>query len=1232
MLIFLQFFYTDLYTIWFLPYFRIYSEAELRNTVLTMAQEDYDFSHRKGSLNFSVEKVEMEFEDTETRAGSFTIEGENGMPVSGFIYTTDARMQCTDKTFRGVEAEIHYTFNPDGMEPGDVFRGNFVILSDKGEYLLPYEVIKERNYMYSSMGQIKNLFHFANLARTNWQEAVSLYYSNRFAEILTGNDKQYRCVYRGLSAEEGNEHCVEEFLITVHKKIRNTYELASQSAVFRSIPETLEKTLTLRVNGWGHVHAEVTKSGDFFKLLKRDYTIDDVADGNLEIGYVIHPEGLHAGRNFGIIHIKTPEGEFDFQVIVECNPIDMEHSANHIYKKTVAKLTREYIAFRLGKMNSAQWVQASSEELSSLTVKGEREAAVKLFEIQLLIAAGKDDEAGARMEKLEGELKNPETALSGPIYGYYLYLTSLLHPEQAYVDKVAHKVKKLFHKDPKSPILAWTLIYLREDLAFRDDKRWEFLEEQYHSGIVSPLLFTEAVHLLNKQPSLMVKLTDYERMLLRFALKSGAVTAQIGERVQFLISREKGYDDLLFDVLKKAYEISPSAELLQSICLLLMRGNKTGEEYLKWYEAAVKEDLRVTQLYEYYMASVPLGYKDMLPKMVMMYFAYQNHLEYDKMALLYANVFDYKTMVPEVADSYEETVWDFLREQIKRGRINQNLVKLYKRFVTPERLEDDLASSFAPLLFAHEVKIKRPNIKRVIIIHDKAVGEGKFAVYGDTSYPTIYSRDYSILLEDENGRRYVYDPMVKPTPVLYTRELRDILLPKVEGRAGILLNVCENDIGTEDVKESNVELYEKLLTSDSVTFTLKKEILFRLCKFYFEQDRIRELDRILMMAKPEVLPAEDRGEIIHILVARGFYEMAFDWLSRFGMEHVQEKTCMRLLSRYLERTDFASSDAMCGLSEELYKKGRYDQVLLRFLSTHFVGNTQEMLDLLHACEGFGVDTYALTERILIQMMYVGVTGPERENIYSRYVKNGGSTSIRKAYLSESSYGYFVGDYNPPESIFEEMERLIREGEELNRICKLSYAKHASVHLDPASLVKTGQGTIGETVSMKAIFLTEIVTEEIKNHVVFPFFLKFASFIPAVVPYTDRSFVEYRASAESRVIMHYAIEKENSENTEYRKEEMDNLYYGFFVKDFILFSGDTISYYITEETGNREQLTLSATLTKSENAAAEHAPWRFEMLDSAIKKREQGNDVACGDELREYAKLDFITKQLFKAEE
>ena len=114
-------------------------------------------------------------------------------------------------------------------------------------------------------------------------------------------------------------------------------------------------------------------------------------------------------------------------------------------------------------------------------------------------------------------------------------------------------------------------------------------------------------------------------------------------------------------------------------------------------------------------------------------------------------------------------------------------------------------------------------------------------------------------------------------------------------------------------------------------------------------------------------------------------------------------------------------------------------------------------------------------------------------------------------------------------------------------------------------------------------------------------------------------------------MHYAIERENSDNPEYRTEEMDNLYYGFFVKDFILFAGDKVSYYITEETGNKEQLTLSATLEKKESDP-EIIPWRYEMLNRAVEKREEGQDAVCGEELKDYARLDFITKQLFKVSE
>ncbi len=1187
----------------------------MKKTVLTMAQEDYDFSHNVGKLVFDAEKVEMEFTTPEVREGAFSIESENGLPVDGFVYANESRMRIKESSFHGVDCEICYSFDATGLEPGDKVSGQFIILSDKGEYTLDFEASMEADYMYSSMGQIKNLFHFTNLARTNWPEAVSLYYSNRFAEILTGNDKQYRSVYRGLSHEPGNEHCVDEFLITVHKKTRNSYELPTNHYVFRAIPDKLEKSTFLTVNGWGYVSVDVEPEGDFIRLNKTSYCGNDIVDGHIEIEYELDPEMMHAGRNFGKLILTTPEQVFEVAVIVECNPIDMERSANHIYKKTVARLMREYIAFRLGKLTSEEWVLVSSEELSHLTVKGEREVLVRLYEIQLLITARREEEAQAHMEKLEEELKDPEKALGSSSYGYYLYLTTMLHPESDYVDKVAHKVKKLYHKNSYDPVLAWIQIYLREDLAFRDEKRWDYLEEQFHSGIDSPLLFTEAVHLLDKQPSLLTKLSEYELTLLSFALKNGAITSAIGERVQFLISREKDYDEVLFGVLKKAYQLNPTKDLLQAICQLLMLGDCVGEEYLRWYEDAVKAEIRIAKLYEYYMACVPANYKEMLPQMVMMYFAYQNHLEYDKMALLYANVNDYRALVPEVASSYDETVLDFLKEQIKKGRVNKNLIKLYKKYITPEIMDDELASSFAPILFAHEVRVTRPNIRRVIVVHDKAVGEGKFPVHDGVAYPTIYARNYCILFEDENGRRYVSEALTKPSPVLYTERMRDTVLPLVKGRVGILLNITENDVHDAAVSDENCEYYETLLTSDSVTFTLKKEILYNLCKFYFENDRIRELDRLLMMAKPEVLPASDRGEMVHILVARGLYEDAFHWLCNFGMEHVAAKTCLRLLSRYLERTDYEEDPDMIALCEELYLGGRFDSVILKYLAVHFKGTNTQMLELLRLCESFGCDVFGLIERILVQMLYTRTAGPEREQIYERFVRLNGSTSLRKSYLAECAYGYFVGEYKVPESVFGEMERLHKDGEKLSRICKLSYALYYST-----------KGSASWNIPL----LREIITKEIKSGVVFPYFLKFASEVPAVVPFTDRSFVEYRGNGNSRVIMHYAIERENSDNAEYRKEEMDNLYYGIFVKDFILFSGDVVNYYITEESGNQEQLTLSATLTGADNSSCD-VPWRYHVLNEAVMLREKAQEQRSAEVLEEYAHLEYITKKLFHAE-
>ena len=66
--------------------------------------------------------------------------------------------------------------------------------------------------MNSSIGTIRNLFHFANLAKSNWAEAVRLFYDPDFRRLFQGNDEHFYGCYRMLSAYEGNAQNVEEFL------------------------------------------------------------------------------------------------------------------------------------------------------------------------------------------------------------------------------------------------------------------------------------------------------------------------------------------------------------------------------------------------------------------------------------------------------------------------------------------------------------------------------------------------------------------------------------------------------------------------------------------------------------------------------------------------------------------------------------------------------------------------------------------------------------------------------------------------------------------------------------------------------------------------------------------------------------------------------------------------------------------------------------------------------------
>ncbi len=1182
----------------------------MKRAVLSMLEENYAFENNKGSLDFSCDVIEMSFDKAEQRKGTFQIQSIAETPMEGYILSDNMRMQCLTPIFRGERAEITYCFDSTGMEPGDEVKGEFQIISNKGEYTLAFEVRRDKHYLYSTMGNIRNLFHFANLAKTNWEEAVQLYYSQNFVEILEGNDSQYISIYRGLSTRPGNQQNVDEFLVAVKKKSRITYDANLPEIRVKDPEETLMQEIEIFKNGWGYVSLDVSVEGYFVGIEKEVYTEDDFLGNVCRIPVYIEPAHMHQGINYGKVTIKTPLQTIEIPVIAENQTVSVEENVNYEWLKLTAQVTREYIDFRLGKKDTREWIANTMPLVDKMSGSEERNIIASLYQAQLLLAQDRSADADYLLDRVEEWMS--EGKQLPEVYGYFLYLTTLLNRDENYTDKVAHKVKKMFQREQDNFRLAWLMLYLQKNLFFHEDKKWEFLEERYDRGASSPVLYVEALQLLWEQPSLLTKLEGYEISLLLFAMKHNALNTEIAERIQFLSSREKEYDFRIYAILKYCYDKSPTKEMVQAICTYLMKGNCIGQEYFQWYAKAVDLELRLTRLYEYYIMSIDLNYKGELPKMVMMYFAYQNNLDYEHMAFLYANVWEHRGSFPEIALSYTEHLEDFVREQVAYGRINPHLIKLYKRILVPAIMDVKFANDAAPIIFMHEVTVEDSSVRNVVIVHEHLRGEKSYPVESGKAYVPIYSIFYKLLFEDAYGNRYVPNEFLKPVPVLFDEELFKTIQPMTQEQAGVLLYYCEDRRNYINITDMNVYAYARLLHTEEITTSYYRELLVALIKFYYEQDYIRELDEVLLEVEPEHMSAVDRSDLVHILVARGMYDTAFEWVCEYGAEHIEVKTILRLCSRLLERRDFEEEECMLGLCTYVYRQNRYDENVLFYLVKYFEGGIRELRGLLRNSDSFDIDTYTLLERLLVQSLFAGVYIGEKMKLYEAYIQKNGSLDIEKAFLTRCAYDYLVEQCVTEDKVFNRLTQFMAEGEKMSRVCRLAVLKSASER-------------DAETWNVEV--LRELINGEIAQGNCFPFFTAFAERIKEVLPFTDRTFVEYKGEPGSKVVIHYAIERENDGETEYRKEEMRNLYGGIFVKSFILFSGENVQYYITEQNGNREQLTQSSTIRRSETEK-QSGSWRFSLLNEAVLDKEKQDFEAAGKALTEYQKKAFMIREIF----
>ncbi len=1184
----------------------------MRQTILNT--DDNKFYREGQQLNISHSKIEISLNKDEVREGSFFITGSCGKITKGFVFSSHFRMVCVTKEFQWKEGEVFYRFQSRGLEEGSIICGQLHIISTEGEYYLPFRVSISYSVPKSTQGPIKNVFLFANLAKTKFQEAVNLYYKKSFEGIFKEQDKDYGEYYRGLSMYKGSSQAVEEFLIAIRKKEPVSFQIQLGEWLFHDVEKEEEKELIIQKKGWGYIELFAEASGDFIHLIETKIQEDDFKGDNAHFKYEIRPKYLHRGRNYGKIQFYNGYEKLEFSIIVEQNLYpEKRKKQRREGEKQFLFIMRQYIAFRTRQISLNQWLYTSMEGVEAWLGVDGNNPLPRLFQIQLFLADEKYQEAGRLLKYVEREFQMSHSHGFEGIY--FLYLTALYKREEGYVDQVRDFLREIYEKGDQRFVVLWALIYLDEGLGRNRGRRFKELERQFHLGCRSPILYTEAYSIMKKDKELMEKLTSFEIQVILWAFVHGQGDRGVIERMIALWGTVREFDLMKLKLLEKCYEHFPTEEILSCACKMLIQGNRTNEKYFFWFELGVEANLRITKLYESYIASLPLSYDKPLPKTALIYFTYTNDLNQERKAFLYANVLKYREEYMELAKSYEASMETFVMEQLEQRRMNPWLALLYNHILKPEKLSPKQLEDLGKIINVQRLIVKEKNIQEVGVVHKRLVNIKRYPVIHGESYIPLYGDEFQLFFFDELGNCYKNSVSYELEKMMDFEKYMSAFFQYPIKDPKLALMLCDSNKHYVSISNKNVFYYWSLLEYVYVKTEYKREIWEALVRFYYERDYLDDLDMLLFMTNPKMLSQKERGVLVDFMTRRGLYEDAFRHITFFGMEEISPKILVRIFSSYIRESEGLEDEIIISMAFEIFSMGKYDEVILYFLLENFNGLTKDMRDIWKAGKRFNMDTGRMAERLVIQMLFTLNFVEERDLIFEDYVKAGASEKVIYKYLSQCAFEYYIKDMVFHEKIFQYMMQYGKK-EEGSHICRLALLKYYGEHRE----------ALGED---EEILLLHYVEQFLEKHIFLNCFMKYRDKIPALEEFQRKTIIEYKTGEKGKVYIHYLIHRENKKEKTYEIEEMHPIIEGVYSKEFLLFFGEIMEYYITEEIEGREVITTKKGKIENRPMESGNSERRFDILNNMAVSQSLQDEEAFLKGMEGYGKMDYLVLNLFK---
>lgn len=1168
------------------------------------------FEYQYSMLQLSVSELAINVNAGEVYEGSFTITNELGREMRGAVNADSHFLKFDEDFFSGKNNEITFYVNATTLQPGEKISGNIHIISDCGTKLLRFEILVGVPSCEASSGKIRDLFHFTNLAKERPDEAATLFRNKHFEEIFLYHDNANIALYRGLSRGSSKGMAMEEFLIAIHKKIAIHLSVDKTSFVYGDCSEKFQDKFVLTKDNWGYGEYHITSDSDF--VVPEHHIIwSDAFIGNVyTMHFTVDTDKMLPGKNYARITVSSVGQKME--ITVEANKAGQSHEQvckKRAKQQQMYRIMQLYTSFCMGNIEHDEYLTEAANMIKLMEQAG-MSINTQLYRVHFGIMEHNEQlvQSGlAFLETQEEKLKQRDSVK----YCAYLYLKGLWTDDEELIAKYVREIEEYYHKDSENWKYLWFLLYLSP--AYQSEhKKYEDILKQIDKECRSPILYLEVCSILNETPELLLELTNGVCKAIHWGSKQGFVDEQVALRYCYLAGKMRHFSKVVLEDLCRFYEQYHEDEILASICKVLMKGQITTKEAFYWYDLGVAHNLKLTDLYEYYMYSIDENQEMRLQNSTLLYFLYDNHLTVMKKAMLYAYVVRNKESMPETYEAYLPVMEEYTRRQLTAGRISADLAVLYEAFIQEEMIDPEIAKEIVNVMFSYEISCDNPDIIGVYVTHRELKGEEFVPLVHGKAVVQIFTENHQIFLADKLDNRYAlsieytlnqYLNMAHMTSICYEKGCRDYRL---------LLYLYDKAERMNQTGKDVIAIRKAVLEIEKLSKYHYKKAFCALVRFYYDNFEGELLDAALeKLDWADVNPAE-RNQFFEYCAVRRFFDKAMEGIRSFGFEKIDGKRLLKISSESFKVNREQEDDELVKIGWHIFKSGNFDENMMQYLCRYYSGSISDMVQIWHYAKGFSIDTADFSERILAQIIFTGEISPDAYDVFYTYYELGRDKQLIWAFLKYISYQYLIHAWMIPRKMFTYFYKEVQVQD--NLFCLIASLKYLSQKKTLTEEEKT--------------FADYNINKLYDKKMVFPFYRNFDGKLALPVHILDEYYVEYIANPAYEVKIHYAISSAY-EQGEYVTETMRDIFCGDHVKEFVLFQDEMLQYYISEVRPEGEVITKSASVSFDETMDNERRSSRYHMLNLMMIAQEMNEENTLIDMMKEYVETKESVNMLFK---